>query len=560
MNFIHLIGDPEETFYQLGLKDKTTYRPLYDQLRKLTHLNSKVLDHLMDEIFNWGGYALTLKSSNFRKKVKAYNEAIGLKEREMITSFIIPELLSCLSKWIPGLPPQLFGCSSYFMLDELGQTLHGRILDFPLVGTYENEERALRWDVPGVNNQIFSYSSSGLPFSSLTAMNSYGVSVALHQKYTDHFNIKGTPIFEIAEEMLLKCGDKKSVLSFLKNSESLTTWGLYIGFADGQVLEVDLRGEEIFINEFRLEENQILYFNNINLGNHTEEDDSYFMPYGVPSFCQMRKDTAEEEIQSFFETKKEKSSLNLLKLLSFPKNQKTNLKDWKLSPITQSSISCSTFNLNDEESLFIPGPAPKYIRKEISQFKNIWSRKPLQEKVTLKSDKKLSFITNKYHQGMKELISAQTFYDKHDFHMAYHFIQASIETLDKLPEKFIAKFFFAVFEFIHEPHTKARGLILQEFKELKGKLPSYLNDHCLLFINRLQVLISGYSSLSPMRINHIGLREVFYFERNIPRILLYKTISPLMRPRIELLDVIYGHISPPIKIRKPKIDEGSLSL
>ena len=116
-------------------------------------------------------------------------------------------------------------------------------------------------------------------------MNSYGVSVALHQKYTDHFNIKGTPIFEIAEEMLLKCGDKKSVLSFLKNSESLTTWGLYIGFSDGQVLEVDLRGEEILVNEFRLEENQILYFNNINLGNHTEEDDSYFMPYGVPSFA-----------------------------------------------------------------------------------------------------------------------------------------------------------------------------------------------------------------------------------------------------------------------------------
>ena len=114
----------------------------------------------MDEIFNWGGYALTLKSSNFRKKLKAYNEAIGLKEREMITSFIIPELLSCLSKWIPGLPPQLFGCSSYFMLNELGHTLHGRILDFPLVGTYENEERAVRWDVPGVSNQIFSYSSS----------------------------------------------------------------------------------------------------------------------------------------------------------------------------------------------------------------------------------------------------------------------------------------------------------------------------------------------------------------------------------------------------------------
>ena len=113
---------------------------------------------------------------------------------------------------------------------------------------------------------------------------------------------------------------------------------------------------------------------------------------------------------------------------------------------------------------------------------------------------------------MRELILAQSYYDNHNFHMAYHFIQASIETLDKLPEKFIAKFFFAVFEFIHEPHTKARGLILQEFKELKGKLPSYLNDHCLLFINRLQVIISGYSSLSPMRINlNAIIRAIIYF-------------------------------------------------
>ena len=122
-----------------------------------------------------------------------------------------------------------------------GNLLHGRILDFPFVGTFENEERAIRWDIPNINNKIFFLFFFSLPFSSLTAMNTYGVSVALHQKYTDHFNPKGTPIFEIAEEMLLKCGDKKSVLDFLKKSESLTTWGLYIGLSNGQALEVDLR-------------------------------------------------------------------------------------------------------------------------------------------------------------------------------------------------------------------------------------------------------------------------------------------------------------------------------
>ena len=215
--------------------------------------------------------------------------------------------------------------------------------------------------------------------------------------------------------------------------------------------------------------------------------------------------------------------------MSYPKNQKTNLKDWKLSPITQSSIACSTFNLNDEESLFIPGPAPKYIRKEISQFKNIWSRKPLQEKLLLKSDKRLSFITNKYHQGMKELISAQTCYDKHDFHMALSFYPGEYRNPGQITRKVYCKVLFCCFQFIHEPHTKARGLILQEFKELKGKLPSYLNDHCLLFINRLQVLISGYSSLSPMRINHIGLREVFTLKEIFHESYYTRQFLPLMR-------------------------------
>ena len=101
MKLIHLIVDSEETFYQLGLKDKSSFLPLFNQTRNLIQVNFKFLDSLIDEILNWGGLCLTYKSSNFRKKVRAYNEAIGLKEREMLSSFLIPEVLSCLSKWIP---------------------------------------------------------------------------------------------------------------------------------------------------------------------------------------------------------------------------------------------------------------------------------------------------------------------------------------------------------------------------------------------------------------------------------------------------------------------------
>ncbi|MEE2745096.1 MAG: hypothetical protein VYD54_14380, partial [Bdellovibrionota bacterium] len=488
MKLIHLIGDSEETFYQLGLKDKSSFLPLFNQTRNLIQVNFKFLDSLIDEILNWGGLCLTYKASSFRKKVRAYNEAIGLKEREMLSSFLIPEVLSCLSKWIPGLSPRLFGCSSFFMLNEKGEPLHGRILDFPLAEVFDSQERALKWDLPNLGNQLFSYSSSGFPFSSLTSMNSYGVSVAIHQKYTNVFNIKGTPIFELVEEMLLKCGDKKSVLDFLENNQSLTTWGLYIGFKNGDVLEADLCGQDLYTKEYKLKENKILYFNNISL---EEEEDLYYIPFGMKSFCEMREKSAEKIISNFLKSKAEKTSLNLLQLMSTPLEQKKEIKDWNLSPINHSSISCSTFNPKSGESLFIPGPSPKYLRSSVTSFENIWERIK-QKPIKIPQNKKIEFTSGRLHQGMREMMMAQTAYDKHDYHMAYHYIQASIETLYKLPERYISKFFFAVFEFIHEPHRKARGLILQEFKDLRDKLPTYLNDHCLLFINRLQVLISGF--------------------------------------------------------------------
>jgi hypothetical protein len=560
LDLIHLIGDPEETYYQLGLKDKSSFLPLYYQLRNLTQINSKFLDTIVDEILNWGGYCLTYKASNYRKKISAYNEAIGLKDREVLTAFLIPEILSCLSKWIPGFSPRLFGCSSFFLLNEKGEPLHGRILDFPFAGVYDLQERALKWDLPNIGNQLFSYSSSGFPFSSLTAMNSYGVSVAIHQKYTDVFNIKGTPIFELVEEMLLQCGDKKSILSFLKKNQSLTTWGLYIGFKNGEVLEVDICGQELYIKEYKLESNKILYFNNINLQSGDSTNDHFYMPFGIESFCKMRKTVADKKCADFLKLNKEKTSLNLLKLMALPDDQKTDIKNWNLSPLTPSTLSCSTFNTTTGESLFIPGPSPKYLRSEIIQFDKIWERGMNQSLIKLPPSKELDFISDQYHQGMREMILAQVSYDKHDYHMAYHYIQASIETLQGLPEKFISKFYFAVFEFIHEPHPKARGIILQEFKDLKDKLPTYLNDHCLLFINRLQILTSGIPSLSPMQIKNRALREVFYFERNIPKAIFFRTISPFIKPRIEILDVVYGYIRLPIKINKLKVDEGVLSL
>jgi hypothetical protein len=132
--------------------------------------------------------------------------------------------------------------------------------------------------------------------------------------------------------------------------------------------------------------------------------------------------------------------------------------------------------------------------------------------------------------------------DLGDFHKGYHHIQLAIEFLEGFPYQTIAKFFFCVFQYMHETEKKALGNLLKDFKELDETLPSYLQDHNSLFIARLEKILKGETTVGIDEIQHPVLQRIFEFEKKMPRLLFHSITKEVMNPRLDVLDIIYPHV------------------
>ena len=529
-----LIGSNLENFEKLGRLDQDTYKCSINHIEHLISTPWKSADKLLLDTLR-----LLLKMGKnffpgFVKKVDAYLSGLGTTFEEIALPYLIPDIISTAASWMPCLPTSVFGCSSFFMLNNKKEPIHGRILDFPLLNSFDNNENITIHKVKG-HPTIFSYSSSGMCFPAITAINDQKITVALHQKFTNLFNPKGTPIFEIVHELLLNCDNLSSALQFLKAQSSIGTWGLYIGFPTGEVLSYNLLGKDSSFNVYNLEEKNILYFSNFIEGK--ENDFQNIIPFGIEHFSNMRTKGAKQIIKTFIKND-DFSDQALLKSISKPLIQKCeSAKKWHLYPANPSSLSISVLNGTDNSSLMIPGVAPKFYKDQIVKLSNIFSD-ITQNKIEDNGKKEAST----YHEGIRNLMLAQVAMDQKDTHVAYHNIQMSINQLNGYPEKQIATFYFSVFRFIHETHKETRKKILDNFIKNKNCLPEYLNDHCLLFIFRLEKILGLSSSIKKMDIKNSKLRKMFMLEQKIPGILLHKMISTFMKPRIEILDILYGHL------------------
>lgn len=535
---VSLFGSSEENFYQLGLKDRESHSEVLGHIKGLIKSPWQRVDKAVQQVAGIIANQGLNHCPEFQKKVQAYSEGLDADPADITLAILIPELVSFMTRWVPGIPTSLLGCSSFFAWDEASNApIHGRVLDFPLQGSYDKKERAM---LSRLDNgpTMLSFSATGFPYPSITTMTSEGVTFALHQKFTDTFNSKGTPIFELIFQMLQKCGDLKSTIEFLEKHDSLTTWAFYMSFENGDVLACDVMGQEKVFNTYKVEPGKILYFNNCLENPRCQK--SSFLPMGIAPYNKMRLDVADQKIKKLSKEK----NLNQLKLLKaiatpVPTRGKTTATNWKMDTVTTSSISIMTMNAKTGESLYLPGPAPKFYQKEYLKFeKSFTDQGPIQ---SVKSSTKTKTTKEKI-LGYRSMMEAQTCWDKLDFHGAYHNIQMAIDLFESMPESFVARFFFAVFQYIHEPHEKVRNHLLAEFYELKDKLPPFLNDHCILFIARLEKILQGRTQMKSSFIQHENLRKIMGFERKLPRLFFHKATAVLMNPRVDNLDVIYAHV------------------
>lgn len=536
MDLITLIGDADENFYQLGLKDRESGKFVHADVKKMLRTPWPRINLVIEEVAKVVIKNSLLKKTEHYAHLKAYSEGLGLAVEETAYVMLIPELVSSMSKWAPGLIKGNLGCSSFMSRNPEGEVIHGRILDFPLQGSYDHYERAVLYDLKGIPKML-GFGASGIPYPSITLMTEEGITLALHQKFTNIFNPQGQSIFEYVFDLIKNCHDKESATAFIKSRPTITTWCLYMTFKNGDIIAADVMGEKSFIHHPQIPENGILYF-----CNHLEDrttNQKEFLPLGFDHYNLMREESATQKIHNFLSKKKKvPTELELMQLMSSP--QKPDLKkdfaEWKLDNLTPSSLTVVTMNPTAGKALYLEGPAPKVFRDSLVEFTGCFERI---QKTPLKI-KKNTQVDSEYFEGLHAIMDAQKGFDMHDSVTLYHNLQMAIDHLEHYQEKKLVQFYFLIAQYIYESHPKTLANLLTEFKSFENHLPEYLNDHCLLFIARLEKILKiDAPPLEEDRLITPKLRDIYNLETKIPRAIFHVTTKNVILPRMDILDVIY---------------------
>jgi hypothetical protein len=533
MNPVELYGNLEENFYQLGLTDRESGKIVHKSVKGMLKTPYAPVNKLMEEVGKQVIKNTLLKNPKKYLHLNSYAEGMNLPIEEVFYTMLIPELVSAMTKWAPGIVAGNLGCSSFFMLNKDQQMVHGRILDFPLQGSYDVYERIMSFHLDGMPVTI-GFNASGIPYPSITAMTEDGMTIALHQKFTNIFNKDGESIFEIIFELIQKARDKKSVLEFLKTKKSLTTWCLYISFKNGEILAYDLMGNDSFYNEIQIKENEVLYFCN-HLENKTINQKD-FLPLGFHDYNCMRESTANLKIKQFIKQNKF-SDFDLLKMMMTPHfDESKHPNIYQMDNITPSTLTALTMNPSAGHIHYITGSAPKIYRQNMIEFKNCFKELNLEVIHDKKSKAKLH---NEYWRGLHAIMEAQKGFDNKDPSVIYHQLQMAKDHLEAFSDKAIVDFYFLVAQYIYESHTKVLFQLLSDFKNLAPLLPSYLHEQCLLFQSRLEYILKLPITLESDKIKTSKLKELYNLEMKIPRALFHLTQRTMIVPRIDILDVIY---------------------
>jgi hypothetical protein len=527
---IHLFGNSEENFYSLGRRDKIGHSEVYEQLSKLC-ARSQYMAKVLKTLTELGKQFSQKKNFELQRELIAYADGLEKPIEDVYFTLLLPELVASFNKWLPHLLGIIPGCSSLFVKDQIhGGVIHGRILDYALSGPFEKYERAISYNFKD-RLKTFSYSTAGMPFPSLSSVNEKGLTLALHYKHGDYFDINGESIFTIMYQLTSYCVNVNEVKKYLKAHPSIGHWGIYASDASGTVASFDIRGSEVYQEKFDLNEHKYLYFNNRPL--IMGIDGEKIQPYGNQDQCLMRFDFLKENMASFNEKAKDQS-LEVLKTLTLLKPKKSpDATAWKLPTVTPSSIQAVTLHTQSMRSLYLQGKAPKVFDGNYLEFTELFN--------DVKQEHKHKKIINdsQYIKGLQNMAAAQSSMDNGNIEAAYHQLQMSIEYLKDYPEATICRFFFLVWQYLFESSLKDLSYLYQDFIALEGKLSPYLNDHRLLFIARLgKILNYGIDHNLEGAIKNQNLKLIYQKEMKMKASAI-KLLRKFIVPRIEILDIIY---------------------
>jgi hypothetical protein len=494
--FHHLFGNSQENLYQLGRLEaesfirsfQSDYSPLFRHSFFTQIINQYIKQNNQTQ------------NSSYALNIAAYAEGVGVDIEQVWLVHTFADLVNGLVKYKPNLLSLIPACSSLF--HKKSQFKHLRILDALHLNSVAMEPKVYFFEEPQ-KLKFASISYAGHPLKFVSVMNEKGLSIALHSKRSNFFDIQGININHIIKEIITQCQDVSEIKKLIREMKSMTLWGLYAMDAKGDVLSLDINGQEIFTDKYSLNDTPLLYFNHLPV----KQNDDIIQPYNFHEWCLLRTKTVKKYEKKFI-------GESPMKIFEHLENEK-----YSHPFITNSSVGWVEF-------------CPQSLSLKYGNFDNseIYEVSPFDTKT---EGKNLNHMIKFEEKLLRE---AQFNYDRGHKDKAYHQIQIYLEK-NHDPNVY---FFFLVWQYLDESDLQFMQYLYQEILSLENKLLPYLEEHRILFLLRIEKILGHPISNLKEHLNHPSLIQTYNKELKL-RPLALKILKKLIFPRLETWDIIYSY-------------------
>ena len=508
---VSLIGEPQEALYQLGMREKEAFLKLESRVTKLLSTNALLREG--QDIISRVKFILKKKESSlFEKCVASYCEGMGIDSARYLSFLSLLELAAHQGQVYPELKSMLPGCSSVFM-KENGDYLHARLLDFPLVGIYDEAPRGYYWQRPG-KAPVLTMSCEGMAPLFFQGIHGSGVSFALHHKPGTSYHRDGQGIFQILFETLFETDSFTDLKKELKKKASVTKWSFLAMDTSGQVIVTDIDGPSQNTESYNLNDRSPLIFTNIPLKQEAEGFTSYL------KFCEDRQNWIKDHLSG----KKENHILDTLTSVE-GKKQKT----WIPSAATLSTVGAYLVNLS-KGTLDVKEGSGALTSSDALIRINLGNKDDVK---SLKEASKLSAFENAWKRASR----AQCFFDIGSYDEAYHELQMAVALMPNRTWKEIFSFYLAVWDFKFVSNTRELSLVYKKLKTLE--VPPQLKDQWILLIMRFEKKLDLSPTVTYQNVSK-DLQDLYQQEKLASKA-VFATWMKLLYPRLEILDVFSPH-------------------
>lgn len=508
---VPLIGDPVENLYQLGLRERESFLRIEKRVTKL--LSTNILLRFGQDVLARARVLLKRKEESFFDQcIKSYADGLGIDATRYLSFLSLFELAAHYGQVYPELKGMLPGCSSIFT-KENGDIIHTRLLDFPLIGLFEESPRLYFWQPEG-KQPVLSYSCEGLAPLFFQGIHGSGMSFALHHKPGKSYHRDGQSIFQIAFETLFETEQFSDFKKSIKKCASVTKWSFLVLDKSGQALILDIDGPAQNTESYNLNDSSPLIFTNIPLQNDSG---------GFESFLKFS-----EERQSWFKEKlRNLKGQHILDATTDVEDQKT--KKWSHPGSTLSTVGAYTINLTkgyvdvkEGHSALVASDA--IVRLSLSNHQDI---KVIKEATPQKP----------LEAAWKRASLAQSAFDQGEYDIAYHELQMARSMMPHPIWKEIFSFYLYIWDFKFVGNNKELSMIYKKVKALN--VPPSLKDQWILLIMRMEKKLELSSTVSFKDVSP-ALQDLFQQEKLATKP-VFATWMKLLYPRLEILDVFSPH-------------------